>query len=95
MPKAKSKKGWKAGDHCRAIFSEDSGEYEATIVEILKDENAVPYAQVEFVGYLNLEDCLMEQLMKSKGEEARKKQVEAAGMEVPNFHKFFGKQLLN
>ena len=86
MSKAGPEKDWKAGDHCRAIFSEDSREYEATIVEILRDEDGVPYAQVEFVGYLNLEDCWMEQLTESKGEEARKKQVEDVDM---------GKQLLN
>jgi len=82
MSKAEPEKDWKAGHHCRAIFSEDSCEYEATIIEILKDENAVPYAEVEFVGYLDREFCWMEQLMESKGEEARKKQVEDAGMEV-------------
>jgi len=82
MSKAEPEKDWKAGHHCRAIFSEDSCEYEATIIEILKDENAVPYAEVEFVGYLNRDYSWMEQLMESKGEEARKKQVEDAGMEV-------------
>ena len=98
MSKVEPEKDWKAGQHCRAIFSEDSCEYEATIIEILKDENAVPYADVEFVGYLNRDCCWMEQLMESKGEEARKKQAEDAGMEFTTGTDAIensGKQLFN
>jgi len=48
----------------------------------LADENSNPYANVEFVGYLNQDVIWLEDLMESKGEEARKKQAEECGMDV-------------
>ncbi len=45
---------WKAGDHCVAIFTEDSVRYEAEISDILKDEQSgKPYANVVYLGYGN------------------------------------------
>jgi len=77
-----SKVVWKSGNYCRAIYSEDACEYEAKILDILADENSNPYANVEFVGYLNQDVIWLEDLMESKGEEARKKQAEECGMDV-------------
>merc|ERR1712223_1202659 len=77
-----SKVVWKSGNYCRAIYSEDACEYEAKILDILADENSNPYANVEFVGYLNQDGIWLEDLMESKGEEARKKQAEECGMDV-------------
>jgi len=77
-----SKVVWKSGHYCRAIYSEDACEYEAKILDILADENSNPYANVEFVGYLNQDVIWLEDLMESKGEEARKKQAEECGMDV-------------
>jgi hypothetical protein len=82
MSKVESEKGWKPGQYCRAVFSEDSCEYEATIIDILGDENSGTYANIEFLGYLNQDTCWIDQIMESKGEEARKKQVEDAGMDA-------------
>merc|ERR1712223_1388277 len=79
-----SKVVWKSGHYCRAIYSEDACEYEAKILDILADENSNPYANVEFVGYLNQDVIWLEDLMESKGEEARKKQAEECGMDVIN-----------
>ena len=72
-----SKVVWKSGNYCRAIYSGDACEYEAKILDILADENSNPYANVEFVGYLNQDVIWLEDLMESKGEEARKKQADA------------------
>ena len=83
MSKVESEKGWKPGQYCRAVFSEDSCEYEATIIDILEDENSkLRYANIEFLGYLNRDVCWIDQIKESKGEEARKKQVEDAGMDA-------------
>jgi hypothetical protein len=42
---------WKAGDPCRAVYTEDSTEYEATIESVESSEDGNHYANVVFLGY--------------------------------------------
>jgi len=62
---------WKAGDFCRAVFSEDSQEYEAEIQSIEMEDCGNRSASVVFVGYGNLETVWLADLLESKGEEER------------------------
>ena len=44
---------WKVGDPCRAVYTEDSQEYEVTIESIEAAEGGNKFANVVFVGYGN------------------------------------------
>ena len=37
--------GWSAGDHCRAVYTEDGAEYEAVILSVEADEAGNRYAR--------------------------------------------------
>ncbi len=71
-------KEWQVGDHCRAVFTEDSLEYEGTIT-LIGDTDDGKYAVVTYLGYGNEESVWFQDLMESNGEEARKEQLKASG----------------
>ncbi|XP_053640970.1 survival motor neuron protein isoform X4 [Cherax quadricarinatus] len=73
--KNKRKNEWKTGDACRAKYSEDGLWYEGTVVGL---NAATGMCTVRFVGFNNEEEVLVNRLAKSKGEAARRKQIELA-----------------
>ena len=44
---------WKVGDPCRAVYTEDSEQYEVSIESIEAAEDGNKFANVVFVGYGN------------------------------------------
>ena len=68
----------KVGDFCRAIYSEDAVEYEATVLQI-EESDGHKYCLVEFVGYGNQENIWIDDIIPSMGEDARKAQIAASG----------------
>merc|ERR1712050_514357 len=68
---------WQAGMFCRGIFKEDGIEYEG-IVKSIESTDDGQYAVVKFIGYGNEEPMWFQELLKSKGEEARQKQTKEA-----------------
>ena len=66
---------------CKAIYSEDGVEYEGEITAIESDDSGQQYVVVKFVGYGNEDSCWLNDLLPSSGEEARKAQMKAAGVE--------------
>jgi len=75
---AASKKDWKIGDRCRAVYKEDGEEYEGSLVSVdaLKGSSVV-----RFCGYNNEETIPIKQLMESCGQAAIDLQVEEAEYE--------------
>ncbi|XP_076036206.1 survival motor neuron isoform X2 [Oratosquilla oratoria] len=71
--KSKKKREWYTGDPCRAKFTEDGMVYEATVVSMQPDHGT---CRVRYVGYENEEDLPVRTLIKSKGEEARRRQFQ-------------------
>ena len=37
--------GWSAGDHCRAVYTEDGAEYEAAVLSVEADAGGNRYAR--------------------------------------------------
>ena len=66
---------------CRAIYSEDGAKYEGEITAIESDESGQQYVIVRFIGYGNEDSSWLNDLLPSSGEEARKAQMKAAGIE--------------
>ena len=68
---------WKVGDFVVATFSEDNVEYEGELmtVETDPDSNHL-FGSVKFLGYNNEETQWLDDLKPSKGEEARKRQIQ-------------------
>lgn len=66
---------WHTGDICRAKYSEDGIYYEGTIIGM---NAAAGVCTVRFVGYNNEEEMQLRVLLKSKGDAARRKQIELA-----------------
>jgi len=67
----------KAGWFCRGVYKEDGLEYEG-IVKSIESTNVGPYAVVQFLGYGNEQPIWFKDLLKSKGDEARQKQMKEA-----------------
>ena len=65
---------WQAGMFCRGIFQADGLEYEGLIKTIESSENG-QYATIQFIGYDDEETVWLQNLIESKGEEARQKQA--------------------
>ena len=65
---------WQAGMFCRGIFQADGLEYEGLIKSIASSDNG-NYAVVQFIGYDNEETIWLQNLLESKGDEARQKQT--------------------
>ena len=66
---------------CRGVYQEDGIEYEG-IVKSIASSDGGDYAVVQFIGYGNEEPFWFQDLLESKGEEAREKQrKEALGEE--------------
>ena len=75
-PAETPKDPWCPGTACRTVFSADQLEYEG---EIISEKSACPdsgreYVTVRFFGYGNEETAWVDEIMPSKGEEARKEQ---------------------
>ncbi|XP_014249150.1 survival motor neuron protein isoform X2 [Cimex lectularius] len=68
---AENERFWKVGMPCRAVYSVDGKEYEATVEE-LNYENGT--CTVVYVGYENVEEVDIHSLKMSSGEKARKLQ---------------------
>ena len=77
-----SKAEWKVGDACRAVFTDDGVEYEADITTLDKDEHGRQYAELTFIGYNNCQTVWADDILQSKGDEARKQQMIDAGVET-------------
>lgn len=72
---------WKVGDECRAVFEVDNLEYEGTIEELAAAEDR-QYAIVKFIGYGDVQSVWAENILASKGKEARDAQMAAAAAEL-------------
>lgn len=59
---------WQVGAFCRAIFTEDNHEYEATVIKIDLDKRL---CTVRFAGYLNEEEVSVDDIVLSKGRKSR------------------------
>lgn len=70
---------WKAEDFARAVYTEDGVEYEVKLTSIEKTDEGDEYANVEFLGFGNLQTVWLSDLKASQGEEARQAQIKAAG----------------
>lgn len=76
-------KNWVVGDFCRAKWSENGVIYEGTISS-LGTHDEKKYAIVQFLGYGNEDSVWMDELMISRGAEARAHQEKEAGVgDVP------------
>merc|ERR1711894_604998 len=64
---------WQAGMFCRGIFQADGLEYEGLIKSIDSSEDG-QFAVVQFIGYDNEEAIWLQNLLESKGDQARLKQ---------------------
>jgi len=69
--------GWKVGMFCRAIYKEDGLEYEGIVQSVAKSEAGM-YAVIKFVGYGNEETVWLPDIMETKGEAIREKQIQEA-----------------
>ena len=76
---------WKEGSNVRAVYPEDGLEYEGVIVSIGATEGGDKYATIKFLGYGNEESVWFQDILASRGEEARAQQIKDAGVdpEVP------------
>ena len=77
-----AKVDWKAGDNCRAKWSEDQVVYESVILDFGEHKGKM-FAKVEFHGYKNHAKVWVKNLMPSLGEEAIEQQKQAAGEGKP------------
>jgi hypothetical protein len=68
---------WKVGDHCRALYSGDGLEYEATILEMILTEDNNTYVKVDIIGYGTVETVWLTDLIQSQGKIARDQQLAA------------------
>ncbi|XP_059487401.1 survival motor neuron protein isoform X3 [Neocloeon triangulifer] len=81
-PQGKSKKAvtsngalWEVGMPCQAVYTEDGEFYEAIIESLsLEDETCV----VKFLGFNNTQNMALENLFKSQGKAAVRRQIEQA-----------------
>ena len=73
---------WKAGDNCRAKWSEDQVIYESVILDF-GEHKGKKFAKVEFHGYGNHTKVWVKNLMPSLGDEAINQQKQAAGQGQP------------
>merc|ERR1711962_1331564 len=71
--------GPREGWYCRGIYKEVGLEYEA-VVRSIETTNVGSYAVVEFLGYGNQEPIWFQDILPSKGDEARQKQMEEANV---------------
>ena len=83
-----SEEEWKEGSNARAVYPEDGIEYEGVIVSTGATEGGDKYATIKFLGYGNEESVWFQDILASRGEEARAQQIKdaaAAGvdLEVP------------
>jgi hypothetical protein len=69
---------WKVSARCRATFTKDGIEYEATLKAIEEDTDGRKYAVLHYVGYVNEEKKLLSELLPSAGKEARDEQRKCA-----------------
>ncbi|XP_077298314.1 survival motor neuron isoform X2 [Arctopsyche grandis] len=65
-----TKRQWKVGSECRAVYSEDGLEYEATVIYIDGDNCIISY-----VGYNNEEEVKFDELKPSLGKYQRLRQA--------------------
>lgn len=72
---------WKVGDDCRALFEVDNLEYEGTIEELAASEDR-QYAVIKFIGYGDVQSVWAENILASKGKEARDAQIAAAAADL-------------
>jgi len=64
---------WNVGDQCRAVYSCDGKTYEAEIMSVnAKEEKYL----VQFIGYENSEEVILQQLQPSEGHQARLLQIQ-------------------
>jgi len=73
--------GPREGWYCRGIYKEDGLEYEA-VVKSIETTNVGSYAVVEFLGYGNQQPIWFQEILPSKGDEARQKQMEEANVDA-------------
>ena len=66
--------GPREGWYCRGIYKEDGLEYEG-VVKSIETTNVGSYAVVEFLGYGNQQPIWFQDILPSKGDEARQKQM--------------------
>lgn len=69
---------YKVGDYCRATYEDDGVDYEAKIMAIGKDQDAL----IRFIGYNNEQTVTVDDLVPSWGRKARRKQREDAAEEA-------------
>ncbi|XP_075236983.1 survival motor neuron [Lycorma delicatula] len=69
---------WKVGDHCRAVYSVDGIEYEATVTGVLPEGRFI----VKYCGYGNEETVKGKDLKSSAGEHTRSMQEQVASGHV-------------
>ncbi|XP_063627058.1 survival motor neuron protein [Cydia splendana] len=81
---SKTKKEWKAGMACRAVYDDDGLEYEAFVLRVVDDHHCV----VRFLGYENCEMVPIESLTPSLGKKERQKQIEQAALEKEDYSNF-------
>ncbi|XP_045115076.1 survival motor neuron protein-like isoform X6 [Portunus trituberculatus] len=77
--KSKKKHDWQIGNYCRACYTEDNEWYEATIIAINPHTGR---CTVRYLGYNNEEQLPLNVLHKTKGEAARRKQLEMAACDA-------------
>ena len=68
---------WKVGDPCRAYYTGDGLEYEATILEMKMTEDGNSFVKVDILGYETVETVWLSDLIPSQGQAARDQQVAA------------------
>lgn len=73
-----AKPDYKVGDYCRATYEDDGVDYEAKIMAIGKDQDAL----IRFIGYNNEQTVTVDDLVPSWGRKARRKQREDAAEEA-------------
>lgn len=69
---------YKVGDYCRATYEDDGVDYEAKIMAIGKNQDAL----IRFIGYNNEQTVTLDDLVPSWGRKARRKQREDAAEEA-------------
>lgn len=77
--KSKKKHNWQIGNYCRACYTEDKEWYEATIIAVNPHTGR---CTVRYLGYNNEEQLPLSVLRKSKGEAARRRQLEIAACDA-------------
>lgn len=69
---------YKVGDYCRATYEDDGVDYEAKIMAIGKNQDAL----IRFIGYNNEQTATLDDLVPSWGRKSRRKQREDAAEEA-------------